>query len=315
MQRFLFKIVVFGLLIGLVGCGKRLPEEGTVNVNGMDVYYKTVGQGRPLVVLHGGPGLDHGYFLPYFEELAKEYRLIFYDQRGTGNTGGAVTASTMRVDHFISDLEGLRKAFGLSRMNLLGHDWGGLLAMLYASRFPENMNTLILVSPQQTDPTIQRVTDVYLSRKQNPEDKEDENRIRLEAANVKSSEELTDDQIAGYKKELYRISLRPYFYDRELAKRTPFDMAIASALERDRVEAFLRPQLKNYDIEKSLPKITCPTLVVHGYDDPAPYQPSEHIHHQLAKSEWVLLEDCGHFPFIESSEKFFQACSSFLKKH
>ena len=131
------------------GCENRNTvyfEEGTKKVNGAELYYKIMGSGEPIVILHGGPGLEHTYFLPQMGELAKNYKLIFYDQRTSGGSISSTDSSSITLGNFVEDLEGIRKAFDLDKMNLLGHSWGGMLAMFYATKYPENLNSLMLIS-------------------------------------------------------------------------------------------------------------------------------------------------------------------------
>ncbi|MHC4243437.1 MAG: hypothetical protein ACYSU4_13605, partial [Planctomycetota bacterium] len=81
-------------------------EEGLIRVNKAQLYYKAMGHGEPIIVIHGGPGFDHIHMLP-FGELASDYKVIFYDQRATGNSTGSVDSNSITVDNFVEDLEGL----------------------------------------------------------------------------------------------------------------------------------------------------------------------------------------------------------------
>lgn len=116
-------------------------EEGTVRSNGVQLYYKIVGEGEPVVILHGGPGFDHNHMLP-FGELAHDHKVVFYDQRATGNSTGALDSGSITVDNFVEDLEGLRKKLNPGKMNLLGHSWGAGLAMFYGIKYPAESEDL-----------------------------------------------------------------------------------------------------------------------------------------------------------------------------
>ena len=94
-------------------------EEGHIDVNGTSLFYKAIGSGEPIVVLHGGPGFDHRQFLPYIWELATQHRVILYDQRGMGLSSGPVDATSINIDTFIADLEGIREAFGIEGSELV----------------------------------------------------------------------------------------------------------------------------------------------------------------------------------------------------
>jgi len=98
-------------------------QEGFINVNDIQLYYKVMGKGEPVVVLHGGPDLDHNHMLP-LAELADNYKVVFYDQRMTGNSTGIPDAGSITVNNFVQDLEQIRKQLKLGKMHLLGHSWG-----------------------------------------------------------------------------------------------------------------------------------------------------------------------------------------------
>ncbi len=98
------------------------------------------------MVLHGGPGAHHDYLLPGFDDLATGRELIYYDQRGGGQS--PVTRETpVGWREHVADLEELRKQWGLEQLTLVGYSWGGLLALLYSTELPERVSRLALVSP------------------------------------------------------------------------------------------------------------------------------------------------------------------------
>ncbi len=80
----------------------------TVEINGVNHFIKKMGQGEPIVVLHGGPGMFHDYLVPHFRSLAKNYQIIFYDQRGCGQTDFPKDTTSINIDYYVEDLEGIR---------------------------------------------------------------------------------------------------------------------------------------------------------------------------------------------------------------
>ena len=99
-----------------------------------------------MVVLHGGPGASHDYLRPGFDLLAAGRTLIYYDQRGGGQS--PVPAGTpVGWREQVADLDALREAWGLDQLTICGYSWGGLLAMLYATEHPDRVARLALVSP------------------------------------------------------------------------------------------------------------------------------------------------------------------------
>ncbi|HEX9653891.1 MAG TPA: alpha/beta fold hydrolase, partial [bacterium] len=135
---------LFSLLAGYQASSLK-AEEGLRAINGTQLYCKVMGSGEPIVILHGGPGLDHTYLLPQMAELAKDYRLIFFDQRLAGRSASNVDSSAITLQNFIDDVEGVRREFNLEKMNLLAHSWGSFLALNYAITYPDHLKSLTLV--------------------------------------------------------------------------------------------------------------------------------------------------------------------------
>jgi pimeloyl-ACP methyl ester carboxylesterase len=145
----LFAVAVLAASIACTGRQASLPAaEGYVTSrDGVQIFYRTAGAGDPLVVVHGGPGFDHGYLAPGLEPLAESHRLVFYDQRGAGRSTIVSDAGLLGLDAHIADLEAVRRHFALERVTLLGHSWGAMLAAGYAMAHPDEVAKLVMVSP------------------------------------------------------------------------------------------------------------------------------------------------------------------------
>ena len=121
-------------------------QSGYVDANGVLIYYVEFGKGAPLMILHGGPGADHTYFLPWILPLARTHRLIFIDERGSGQSERLQDVSKYTIENMADDVEAVRVALGLGKIDLLGHSCGGVLAEAYALKYQEHLNHLILNS-------------------------------------------------------------------------------------------------------------------------------------------------------------------------
>src|SRR5205809_4415518 len=119
-------------------------QEGLVDAHGVLIYYKTVGRGAPLVIVHGGPGASHDYFLPYLLPLMRSNKLIFIDERGSGRSEKLEDATQYTVENMVEDVEAVRQALNLGKVSLLGHSYGGVLAQAYALKYQKNLTRLIL---------------------------------------------------------------------------------------------------------------------------------------------------------------------------
>lgn len=144
------------MLCVLVGCANpnKQPNSGYVAVDQGKLFYQSVGAGStPIIVLHGGPGmLDSSSLMPQMLELAKNQQVIFYDQLGSGKSSETKMGTNyFTTTQFVKDLEALRRSLGFKKFIIVGHSWGGLLAMNYAIQHPEHVSGLILMSTAPAD--------------------------------------------------------------------------------------------------------------------------------------------------------------------
>ena len=116
-------------------------ESGFVDANGVLIYYEALGHGQPLLILHGGPGASHDYFLPYLLPLARTNRVVFIDERGSGKSEKLEDPKGYTVENMVEDVEAVRQHLSLGKMNLLGHSYGGVLAEAYALKYQANLRT------------------------------------------------------------------------------------------------------------------------------------------------------------------------------
>ena len=116
----------------------------TATVNGTELFYLTRGEGRAIMFMHGGLGADHSYFPPFFDVLADDYQLVYYDHRGNGRSR---VASFEGVTHetWAADADALRAHLGHEKMILLGNSYGGFLAQEYAIRYADHLHGLALI--------------------------------------------------------------------------------------------------------------------------------------------------------------------------
>jgi len=113
------------------------------------LYVETRGTapGRPLLIVNGGPGFDHGYLVtsPVWDELARTRRVVMYDQRGTGRSMAVKPGTPLTLADQLADLEAVRKSLGGQDVDLLGHSYGGAVVMAYTARFPDRVKRLLIV--------------------------------------------------------------------------------------------------------------------------------------------------------------------------
>lgn len=283
-------------------------EAGFTRTTATPLYWAAYGLvGAPrLLVLHGGPGADHRYLLPQMLRLAERYDLLFYDQRGGGQSRtDATDAITWRTQ--VEDLGRVVREFGLAMPALVGYSWGGLLAMLYAAeaslspalRAP---GRLALIDPAAISRPYRRQFETEFARRL------DGNYVRAGRSTLAASGWRETDP-AAYRQRAFELSVAPYFADPERARDlTPFRVVA-------RVQQSVWRSLDDYDLLPALARVRArlgvPSLVVHGRDDPTPLVSSAEAADALG-AELVTIERCGHVPFVEAPEPLFAALDRFL---
>ena len=284
------------------------PVTGLQTVNGTKLYYKIIGKGAPLFVLHGGPGNSHSYFLPYLEPLSDEYQLFFYDQRGTGLSDGQIDPAAISIDQFVEDLEALRLSFGLEKISLMGHSWGAIIALAYAVKYPTHLDHLILVDSRPVNSTF--LIALSETMQQRFQSLSAEAQQELTTTCTHPSTELAPEVLD----ECFQLDARLKFYDPAKAATVKWAMeenTLKNALTvRDLLDnSFNRMQP---DLNALLPTLRVPTLMIHGDFDAIPVESSEYLHQQIPGSQIVVISESGHFPFIEQPEQFVTAVRAFL---
>lgn len=308
------------VLACLLAACKNEPDqlftlEDTIAINGSDLYYKryAIGQDaalvwkrKAIVVVHGGPVLDHSYFIPHLDELAREYQLFFYDQRAAGRSAIEIDTATMNLNGFVEDIELLRREMGFKKISLLGHSWGGLITMKYAIKYSGNLNHLILSN--STAPSVKDSEAETLEIGLRVTPKETKERQDLVSSGALSSE----DPREAIEKLLLQ-SFRPQMYDRanldSLKLYVPIDF-----MKRSQVYSLLRPDMSSFDLYPEMEKITCPVLMIYGETEPAPNIYTDKISGRVKSAELVVIKKAGHFPFIEQRTVYSKAVLEFLKR-
>ncbi|MDH5379301.1 MAG: alpha/beta fold hydrolase [Cyclobacteriaceae bacterium] len=301
---FLHKSILFLLTILLWNCSSSIEEvntEGFLEINGSPVFYKAIGSGPPIIVIHGGPLLNHSYMISHFEQLAKDYTLIFYDQRLCGQSSIEVDLKTFRLDGFVQDIELLRKALDLEHISILGHSWGGFLAMKYAIAFPDNLDALILSNSMPGNYKHWRQEEEVIAKRNSPED------------SLKRQEIISTPFTMGAKAitSLILLSYKNLFYNPLLVDSLQLNLT-DDYMDRSKIFNRLGPEINNYDLYSDLKNVNTPTLVIYGDTEPAASISAPLLVATIPNSELVVLKDCGHFPFIEQPQNYFQKIKEFL---
>jgi proline iminopeptidase len=283
-------------------------ESGYTKTTAVPLFWAAYGPSTPdrLLVLHGGPGAHHDYLLPQMLALANDRELVFYDQRGGGQSKtDDRTPITWRTQ--VDDLDQVIRELELGSPTIVGYSWGGLLAMLYAieaagGRTVSRPSRLVLIDPGPVTRQFRQAFESDFSRRQGSLEVL---RLREELA----SSGLREKDADAYRHRTFELSVAGYFADPAAARDlTPFRVT-------GRVQASIWESLGDYDLTAPglLDSVSVPTLIVHGRQDPIPLASSEAAARAM-NAQLVVVEHSGHVPYVEQPAPLFDAIRAFLAK-
>jgi proline iminopeptidase len=254
----------------------------------------------PLVCVNGGLLYDHKLLWPALAPLAQRRQLIFYDQRGRGTSQAPPGTVAATIEHDAGDLAALRKAIGFRQWDVLGHSWGGGIALLGAEQDGAGVRRLVLVD--SVGPRSEWLTGLHeraLSRLGPVE------RAVLHRLDPLLLHKPDPSVHSAYARAVYPA----WFADRELAQlfvaprsESHTGAAVASRLRRE-----------GYDWARLVRGVQAVTLVIHGERDLLPVSVARELVALVPKSKLGLIPDAGHMPFWESPHRFFEIVEAFLQ--
>ena len=298
--------------VSLLGCTEESADlsptvtAGTLSVFEGELVYQKIGDGQPGVVLHGGPGLDHTYLRPWFEPLTDTHQVVFYDQRGLGGSRARLNMSSISMSRYLTDLDRIRERVAQrERIIVLTHSWGAIPALLYALQVPNRVEALILVSPVEPGSRFSSLTSDRQAARRTPADQRALDSLR-------ASPQFRARDRETINKMFFHV-FRGTFANPDVADSLfAVNLQARTVKEGQEVARLLMAPLEGLDFWDELDQLEVPVLIVHGESDPIPVEMVEMLHETLPESELALLNNTGHFPFIENRVEFFGAVRQFL---
>lgn len=274
----------------------------TMSIREQSLNVEVVGHGYPLLLMHGGPGLDHWSLRP-FQQLADRFTLIFYDHRCNGRSTGAPVES-MTWDNLTADADALRQELDFEQWAVLGHSFGGHVALEYALRYPQSLSHLILLDTGgDSHWSQQNAADLMAKRGYSPK--------KVELVRRWFNGEFTPQ-------EFFPMSMRiggAYYHG-------PFLWAMAKSMihggwrSQPRPETLIfagRQLIKGWTVMDRLDEIRVPTLVMAGREDFVfPPECQEELAAGIPGARLRIIEHAGHEPHEEQTSEVMEVVREFL---
>jgi proline iminopeptidase len=248
-----------------------------------------------MIVLHGGPGLDHTSFRPYLDPLGNDFRLLYVDERGQGRSE-RVDPATLSLDVFARDVDLLADALGLERFVLLGHSFGAIIATKHAI---ELGSAVAYVISGGADSSADLDADVAASL-----EAMGEAGVPIAASWEQEKTVATEDEL----RELLRVQMPFHF-----AGDPPPGYAEDTVGTPDVLRHFAQNGYGDFDYRPDLGRVTKPTLVIVGEKDRTTTPRAARVLHEgIADSRLTIIPGAGHMSFVEAPGPYMEAVRAFL---
>ncbi len=275
-------------------------QENRIPRVGFDLYYRTAGNGHPVLILSGGPGDDCDYMAPVALEAAKFGEAILLEQRGTGRSvPPTLDKATINLTTYLGDMEAIRVQLNVERWTIIGHSAGGLLAMYYAAAYPDRVDKLILLDSAPIASEFLKSLQANILDRLSPADRD-----RLAV--------LEKSSTLGAQAEMAQINAKALFFDRQVGAQVAATMGNSWHAEVGRL---LGNEISapGYDLRPRLKQFERPVLVLNGRQDPMDPLMAYETSVAFTNSTLRFIDRAGHMPWFEQQKPFADAIDDFLK--
>lgn len=294
----------------------------TIN-DSISLYYFTKGSGENILMVHGGPGYPFDQEWKGLDQLTKDYKFYYYHQRGCGKSTRIIDKFTSRNfyknmnflnEHLglpaqIADIEQIRRKIGQEKITIIGHSFGGFLAVLYAIEFPEHVKSLVLVSPAEVVKMPAETGGLYeiVRRRLSGDDLVEYEKYLDNYFDYGSLFSKTESQLA---KENHGFIKYFNLATNNTSEKEPSEGEIGGWIQ----QACFLSMGKKHDYSGFLSEIQCPVMVIHGKEDIIPVSSNRQYLDHIPQAELKVIENASHFSFDEQPAEFGEILANFLGK-
>jgi proline-specific peptidase len=276
-------------------------------IDGVRIFYQSVGPEtkQPLIVLHGGPGMDHTYFRPWLDVLSDTFRLIYVDQRGQGRSE-RVDPSTLSPEVFAEDVSKLANTLGLEGYAVLGHSYGSFVALTHAVNNGGGSHYVISHGTASMSKSMPEV-EANLASFEPIELREQVTWSWAQEPHIRTQEEAA--RLMEAQMPFHFASVASEGYRRFVAHG---DETVYSP----EVLAYISAHGYTLELEDRLAMVDKPVLVITGeHDRTCTPRAAREMQAGLPNSELKIIEGAGHMSFIEEPEVYFSVVRDFFRRH
>lgn len=307
------------------------PEQTDLSVwrveSDISLHFDVYGEGRPVVIIHGGPGIPYANAWKGLKSLEEQYTFYYYHQRGAGNSTRPIDRfesknypknmtqleQTLGIGAQIADIERIRRILKEDKLLLIGHSFGGFIAALYAAEFPEQVEKLILVAPAGMLTPSRKENNIFDAVRSRIPEKElpKYDLLIKEYFNFGDIFSKTDDDLVDLHTQIGYYLLKGMGYDISLMETPPTPGGWSSFAVYFSIG-------KSPDYRDAVANITAPTLILHGDDDDISLNGSKKYEEFIPNAKFISIgcsdttSVSGHFIFDDCPDQFAAAVREFL---
>lgn len=292
------------LLLLFVSHFSYSQTEEVIRSGNSNLHYKTFGSGKPILIINGGPGMNCEGFSYLAKELAKmNFQTIIYDQRGTGtSTVEKANSESITMNLMVQDIENLRKHLKIEKWVILGHSFGGIMSSYYATKHPETIEKMIFSSSGGVNMKFTSYVQERLNNNLTKTQRDSLSYYQHKLNNGDSSRETLRLRA--------KYLANAYVYDKSKA------LIIAERLTQTKFEinslVFESLRKIKFDCTNSFKDFKQPVLVLQGKNDIITTDTATEITTSFPNSKLVLMDNCGHYGWLDANELYFNSIRHFL---
>lgn len=274
--------------------------------SGDSIFYEVKGAGNGAVLfLAGGPGGSPESLKPIVDYVSEDYYTILLHQRGTGLSSNRTDSAVMTIDQHVDDISCILKQEKIDNIFIIGHSWGAMLALDYMVKKPDNVKGLVLIGSYGCSLDFMKEINNEIMKRITPEEMA-EMKLYYEQLNSGKGDVTRKD----YDDMVAELMISKQFYNpslvREILKNGQMNMQVNNLIMGDLKK-------KKWNLQDDLKNSNCPVVIVNGDYDLVSRQIIENMKQSLKNSEFHIIENCGHYVWLEKPAELQSIIQKFLR--